>query len=518
MSSVPYSSVQMPSLGQINNVSIDINTLADGDVIEYNQPTNTWENHAPTHPLPANEISQGNSSVIVTDAGTGLITFTTDGVAEAAINTANGLNLLTSKLTVAGSDGDAGDVLTSDGTNVSWAAPSTPPFGTTIEQLNTSVVVSDTGTNGTITTTIDGTIEARLNSNGFGIGISPVEVLDLKANPYTSDCRIRLDAPTGSDTEIKFYNNGAAEYCCGHDDNQDTFVIGFTNVDAPIVTVNKSSQLGVGVNNPSALLDVRANADTDIKQHLINTGQVTTGRKTEIIFGKDNGANLAGALKYTYSTVQADRRIDLTHYTTTNGISILDDGATGIGTQAPSNILEVRGAVANDGILISNANSETVLDFARDSTTTARIKMTEPAALHTSNFRFETSDAAGSVPNLITALTINQNQVVAGKQVADQTPTFGASGAWINNYDLSTEPLDCTYMITCNLQNIGSYEATMMVWKTHLGNYHVHSSVSSGNGFLQMSGSQVQYRQVSGADQTGSFGNLRIWRGMGSVA
>ena len=86
----------------------------------------------------------------------------------------------------------------------------------------------------------------------------------------------------------------------------------------------------------------------------------------------------------------------------------------------------------------------------------------------TSNFRFETSDAAGSVPNLITALTINQNQVVAGKQVADQTPTFGASGAWINNYDLSTEPADCTCMITCNLQNIGSYEATMMVWKTHL--------------------------------------------------
>ena len=33
-----------------------------------------------------------------------------------------------------------------------------------------------------------------------------------------------------------------------------------------------------------------------------------------------------------------------------------------------------------------------------------------------------------------------------------------------------------------------------------------------------MSGSQVQYRQVSGTDQTGSFGNLRIWRGIGSVA
>ena len=44
MSSVPYSSFRMPALGQINDVSIDINTLADGDVVKYSTVSNTWVN------------------------------------------------------------------------------------------------------------------------------------------------------------------------------------------------------------------------------------------------------------------------------------------------------------------------------------------------------------------------------------------------------------------------------------------------------------------------------------------
>ena len=44
MPGVPYSSYVPPSLGQINNVSIDPNTLITNDVIKFDQPTNRWVN------------------------------------------------------------------------------------------------------------------------------------------------------------------------------------------------------------------------------------------------------------------------------------------------------------------------------------------------------------------------------------------------------------------------------------------------------------------------------------------
>ena len=41
---VPYSSPIVPTIGQIKNVSLDLNTLADGDVIKYDSATNVWIN------------------------------------------------------------------------------------------------------------------------------------------------------------------------------------------------------------------------------------------------------------------------------------------------------------------------------------------------------------------------------------------------------------------------------------------------------------------------------------------
>ena len=77
-----------------------------------------------------------------------------------------------------------------------------------------------------------------MGGSKLGIGLTPVEVLDLKAS--SGDTRIRLDAASGSDTEIKFFNDGSAQYTIGHDDATDNFVIGGANVDAPLVSVDKS--------------------------------------------------------------------------------------------------------------------------------------------------------------------------------------------------------------------------------------------------------------------------------------
>lgn len=84
--------------------------------------------------------------------------------------------------------------------------------------------------------------EFTFNKN-VGIGIAPAEMLDIKST--SGDARIRLDAPTGSDTEIKFYNNGVSQYTIGHDDASDSFVVGGANVDDPFVIVDKEKRVGI---------------------------------------------------------------------------------------------------------------------------------------------------------------------------------------------------------------------------------------------------------------------------------
>jgi len=86
--------------------------------------------------------------------------------------------------------------------------------------------------------------DVKLASSGkIGIGISPAEMLDIQS--ASGDARIRLDAPSGSDTEVKFYNAGSVQYTIGHDDATDNFVIGGANVDTPYLTLDKSANVNI---------------------------------------------------------------------------------------------------------------------------------------------------------------------------------------------------------------------------------------------------------------------------------
>ena len=111
-------------------------------------------------------------------------------------------------------------------------------------------------------TTLDEAV--RIKNNGFvGIGTnSPVE--KLYVNSDSGDVRIGLNAPTGSDAEIKFSNNNIVEYTIGHDDATDNFVIGTTNVDADLVSVTKAGNVGIGTTSPSDLLHIKG-SDTSKK-------------------------------------------------------------------------------------------------------------------------------------------------------------------------------------------------------------------------------------------------------------
>ena len=123
---------------------------------------------------------------------------------------------------------------------------------------------TDTGISRPTTNAINlvtaGTERMRITSTGnVGIGMTPTERLDIKTT--SGDCRIRLEASSGSDTEIKFFNAGVAQYTIGHDDGTDNFVIGGGNVDDPMVSVNKSGNVGIG-RTPSYKLDVNGTLRT----------------------------------------------------------------------------------------------------------------------------------------------------------------------------------------------------------------------------------------------------------------
>ena len=93
---------------------------------------------------------------------------------------------------------------------------------------------------------------------------------------------------------------------------------------------------------------------------------------------------------------------------------LTDDGNLGIGDQDPQDYLEINGSGKGlGGLTISNStHNHAALSFARSSTATARIYASEPNATHTSQLNFQTSDASGSSPNLVTAMVIADDQKV----------------------------------------------------------------------------------------------------------
>ncbi len=92
-------------------------------------------------------------------------------------------------------------------------------------------------------------------TESLGIGTTnPTE--KLYVNSISGDARIGLNAPTGSDTEIKFSNNGVVQYSIGHDDATDNFVIGTANVDTPKVSINKTGNVGIGTTTANVRLEI----------------------------------------------------------------------------------------------------------------------------------------------------------------------------------------------------------------------------------------------------------------------
>lgn len=188
--------------------------------------------------------------------------------------------------------------------------------------------------------------------------------------------------------------------------------------------VQEDGKVGIGTASPAEALEVYATeASGGVELLLTNVGDGGSGTAPytairsrlntirnggEIRFGRDSSygsAALADSNMQFYTALND---------TNTERMRITSEGKVGIGDTAPQDLLEIRQeADAYGGLTISsNEHDRASLSFARSSTATARVYITEPNATHTSAMHFQTSDASGSSPNLITAMTISDSQVI----------------------------------------------------------------------------------------------------------
>jgi len=114
------------------------------------------------------------------------------------------------------------------------------------------------------------------------------------------------------------------------------------------------------------------------------------------------------------------------HIGSANPIAAFTSTGLGIGDLDPLDKLEVKTTTLGGITISSPTHNYAALSFARSSTATARIFISEPGALHTSAIHLQTSNASGG-PNLITAMTIDQNQNV-GIGTSSPSETLDVSG------------------------------------------------------------------------------------------
>ena len=168
-------------------------------------------------------------------------------------------------------------------------------------------------------------------------------MLDIQS--ASGDARIRLDAPSGSDTEVKFFNAGVAQYTIGHDDATDNFVIGGANVDAPLVSVGKTG-------NATFAGDVTiSKAATPLFKLLDTTNNIS------LLLGADDANTFIRSSSTANVYIQPGGSTAMTFKAS---------GQVGIGTTAPDFELDVAGNIGMDNKLYHNGDHNTYIGFEHD--------------------------------------------------------------------------------------------------------------------------------------------------------
>ncbi len=212
----------------------------------------------------------------------------------------------------------------------------------TISTLNTSVVTSDTGTDGTITFTTDGTTAMTIDNNQrLGVGTtSPATTLHLGNSGV-----LRINNQNGTRNLELFNNSSNAEIKASTDPirinaEHSSGYVRFDTNNTERARIDSSGRVGIGTSSPSEVLDLRS-----------------TGT-TRIFFESNDG----GSPEYR-ATVGVDsggfkiQTRDGTYGSNTDRLTIDTSGRVGIGTTSPGSLLQLTGSGVGANYLVINASS-----------------------------------------------------------------------------------------------------------------------------------------------------------------
>ena len=252
-------------------------------------------------------------------------------------------------------------------------------------------------------------------------------------------------------------------------------------------------------NNVSKVKTTATGAQIGLNNSTITRLQLygATNAEHQIKFGNDgtNGEK-DGAIRYfgeAHGTT-ANRRAMTLSTALTERMRIHGNGRVSIGITTAQDILEIRGvAGTRGGLTISNTNhNEPAVSFARNSTATARMFITEPGSLHTSSLNFQTSNASGG-PNLITAMTIDQNQKVGIGTIApgyrlhvNDTTSSGAGILLTNSQNQAGAYSDLKWQYAVSDSSYASGLRFKQVDTSHGGQLEFYTDNPSGTYTKQM--------------------------------
>jgi hypothetical protein len=304
--------------------------------------------------------------------------------------------------------------------------------------------------------------------------------------------------------------------------------LAFTTAGSQAMMINAAGLVGIGINASAHQLEVYKSTGATVKisggnndsDAVLRLQSGNASGESSIFFGDEDDFDV-GKIDYLNAG---------NHMTFTTGASermrINSSGKVGIGTTSPAGRLHVEDTVGDagfTGLMISNRGTGAsaydaiawrLSDSSGTHWTAAATQVhkegtwTSTASTRDSrmNFRIIKDDA------WVDALALRADGRMLGKVILNSESGSGRwanSGVWKTILDLSSHPGGTLYMCEAAIQSLGGYTGTMLVYKSNNAQYHV-IKITNTSGQFQMSGSNVQYRQQSGADQTNTSGFQRI--------
>ena len=203
-----------------------------------------------------------------------------------------------------------------------------------------------------------------LNSQ-VGIGTSsPTVELDIESSGSTTSIDINNTAADG-DPQINFQLNNTTTYSMGIDNTDDFFKIGTTApATSNMITLNGSGQLGIGTETPSNILDIESSAATTS----IDINNTAADGDPQINFQLNNTTTYSMGIDDTDDFF----KIGTTSPATSNMVTLNGSGQLGIGTEAPSNVLDLESDASTTSLDINNtaADGDPQINFQLNNTTT----------------------------------------------------------------------------------------------------------------------------------------------------